>query len=100
MLKELSACSPSGWNTPFESAATPGVVSVRSELSPLLTLSLGSVDQLAVDVSARDGCQRHIRRAAPHGHLFFEVRQTEHDLNGRERAGVADGDWLFMQLKS
>ena len=43
MLKDVSACSPRGWNVPLESAATPGDVSVSNELSPLLTLSLGSV---------------------------------------------------------
>jgi hypothetical protein len=40
-LNEVSACSPSGWNTLFESAATPGVASVSIELSAAFTLSLG-----------------------------------------------------------
>jgi transposase InsO family protein len=41
MLNDVSACSPRGWKLPFESAATPGDVSVNNELSALLTLSLG-----------------------------------------------------------
>src|SRR5207244_6398231 len=41
MLKDVSACSPSGWHTPFESDATPGVVRVNIELNAALTLSLG-----------------------------------------------------------
>jgi hypothetical protein len=43
MLKDVSACSPSGWNTPFESAATPGVVKVNIELNAAFTLSPGKL---------------------------------------------------------
>jgi hypothetical protein len=39
--KEFSAWSPSPWNRPFESAATPGVESVTRELTDEEALSSG-----------------------------------------------------------
>src|SRR5579863_4177784 len=50
---EFSAWSPSPWNIPFESAVTPGVDSVTSELSPDDWLSSGicANDFLSMSVS-------------------------------------------------